>query len=138
MRNSRVVLSVAWTLIGPVAFATLGLGNTGCDTLRARARAQKGVEEYRDGNVKGAAQLFREAAEIDPTVPPIIINRGFTHLQLYQQNPRSKEGIEAANLAIVSFKQYMNMPGLKPEQRSPARDFLLQALLLTPPSPHPS
>lgn len=109
--------------------ATLALGQTGCDTLRARARAQKGVDEYRDGNVKGAAQLFREAAEIDPTVPPIIINRGFTHLQLYQQNPRSKEGMEAANLAIVSFKQYMNMPGLKPEQRQRARDYLLQTFV---------
>jgi len=129
MRNSRVVVSVAQTMIGLVAVATLATGSTGCDTLRARARAQKGVDEYREGNVKAAAELFREAAEIDPTVPPIIINRGFTHLQLYQQSPRSKEGIEAANIAIASFKQYMDMPGLKPEQRQRARDYLLQTFV---------
>jgi tetratricopeptide (TPR) repeat protein len=129
MRNTRVVFSVARCLAWPVAFATLALGATGCDTLRARARAQKGVDEYRDGNVKAAAELFRQAAEIDPTVPPIIINRGFTHLQLYQQNPRSKEGIEAANIAVTSFKQYMDMPGLKPEQRQRARDYLLQTFV---------
>lgn len=125
MRNSRVFFSLAW----PAALAALALGSAGCDTLRARARAQKGVEKYRDGDIKGAAELFRQAADIDPTVPPIMINRGFTHLQLYQQNPRSKEGAEAANLAIVSFKQYMNMPGLKPEQQQRARDYLLQTFV---------
>ena len=149
MRNTRVVFSVAWSAIRAGTWsaawsaarrgvsygaclgilATLFCGASGCDTLRARARAQKGVDEYREGNIKGAAELFREAAEIDPTVPPILINRGFTHLQLYQQNPRSKEGIAAANLAIESFKQYMQMPGLKPEQRQRARDYLLQTFV---------
>jgi tetratricopeptide (TPR) repeat protein len=109
--------------------AGLALGQVSCDTLRARARAQKGVEKYRDGDIKGAADLFRQAADIDPTVPPIILNRGFTHLQLYQQNPRSKEGAEAAELAIKSFKQYMEMPDLKPEQRQRARDYLLQTFV---------
>jgi tetratricopeptide (TPR) repeat protein len=129
MRKSRDVFSIAWSLVWPVVFTSTVLGVAGCDTLRARARAQKGVDEYREGNIKGAAELFREAAAIDPTVPPIIINRGFTHLQLYQQNPRSKEGIEAADLAIASFKQYMGMPGLKPEQRQRARDYLLQTFV---------
>lgn len=133
MLNSRGIASVARPLvrhaIWPVAVASLAFGTIGCDTLRARARAQKGVDEYREGNIKVAAKLFREAAEIDPTVPPIIINRGFTHLQLYQQDPRSKEGIEAANIAIASFKQYMGMPGLKPEQQQRARDYLLQTFV---------
>ena len=110
--------------IFPLALAalTLGsaLGSTGCDTLRARARAQKGVDKYRNGDIKGAAQLFTEAAAIDPTVPPIIINRGYTHLALYQQFARTKEGQEAANIAVASFKQYMNMPDLKPDQRQTA------------------
>lgn len=119
--------------IFPLALAALTLGSafgsTGCDTLRARARAQKGVEKYRNGDIKAAAQLFSEAAEIDPTVPPIIINRGFTHLALYQQYARSKEGQDAANIAVASFRQYMTMPGLKPDQRQRARDYLLQTFV---------
>lgn len=111
------------------ALAALTLGSAGCDTLKARARAQKGVEKYRDGDIKGAAQLFNEAAAIDPTFPPIIINRGFTHLALYQQFARSKEGQEAANIAVQSFRQYMDMPDLKPEQRQRARDYLLQTFV---------
>lgn len=114
-----------------LAALTLGsaFGSTGCDTLRARARAQKGVDKYRNGDIKGAAQLFTEAAAIDPTVPPIIINRGYTHLALYQQYARTKEGQEAANIAVASFKQYMNMPDLKPDQRQRARDYLLQTFV---------
>lgn len=119
--------------IFPLALAALTLGSafgsTGCDTLRARARAQKGVDKYRNGDIKGAAQLFTEAAAIDPTVPPIIINRGYTHLALYQQFARTKEGQEAANIAVASFKQYMNMPDLKPDQRQRARDYLLQTFV---------
>jgi tetratricopeptide (TPR) repeat protein len=113
----------------PLALAALTLGSAGCDTLRARARAQKGVEKYHNGDIKGAAQLFNEAAQIDPTVPAIIINRGFTHLALYQLYARSKEGQEAANIAVQSFKQYMTMPDLKPEQRQRARDYLLQTFV---------
>lgn len=129
MGVQRVLGSVAWRLAWPVAVAGLALGQVSCDTLRARARAQKGVEKYRDGDIKAAAELFRQAADIDPTVPPIILNRGFTHLQLYQQNPRSKEGADAAELAIKSFKQYMEMPDLKPEQKQRARDYLLQTFV---------
>lgn len=135
MSTSRVGFAVARrtagraTLSALVAITALATGSTGCDTLRARARAQKGVEKYRDGDIKGAATLFREAAEIDPTVPPIILNRGFTHLQLYQQNPRSKEGVEAANIAIASFKEYMKLPELTPEQLERARDYLLQTFV---------
>ena len=121
MSTSRTLFSLA--LVALVA------SSTGCDTLRARARAQKGVEKYRDGDIAEAARLFREAAEIDPTVPPIIINRGFTHLALYQLNPRSKDGQEAANIAVQSFRQYMDMPKLKPEQRQRARDYLLQTFV---------
>lgn len=121
MSTSRTFFSLA--LVALVAFST------GCDTLRARARAQKGVEKYRDGDIVEAARLFREAAEMDPTVPPILINRGFTHLALYQQNPRSKEGQEAANIAVESFRKYMDLPKIKPEQKQRARDYLLQTFV---------
>lgn len=113
----------------PLALAALSLGTSGCDTLKARARAQQGVEKYRDGDIKEAARLFREAAEIDPTVPPILINRGFTHLALYQQNPRSQEGKEAADLAVRSFREYMALPDIKSDQRQRARDYLLQTFV---------
>jgi tetratricopeptide (TPR) repeat protein len=113
----------------PLALAALSLGTSGCDTLKARARAQQGVEKYRDGDIKEAARLFREAAEIDPTVPPILINRGYTHLALYQQNPRSKEGQEAADLAVKSFRDYMALPTIKSDQRQRARDYLLQTFV---------
>src|SRR5438105_376543 len=71
----------------------------GCDTLKARAIAQDGVEKYKDGEVKSAAELFDKAASIDPTVPAIQINRGFCWLTYFQQNPKGKEGQEAAQKA---------------------------------------
>ena len=96
MGIQRVLGSVAWRLV-------LACGgrrpSTGPGELRYAASAStgaKGVEKYRDGDIKAAAELFKQAAEIDSTVAPIILNRGFTHLQLYQQNPRGKEGAEAA------------------------------------------
>lgn len=98
-----------------------------CDTLRARAKAQDGAEMYRNGDIKKAAELFEEAAKIDPTVPPIQIDRGFTNLSLYQLSPRSKEGQEAASRAIDAFKIYMKMP-VKPEQKQKARDYLIETL----------
>lgn len=98
-----------------------------CDTLKARSLAQDGVNRYRDGDIKGAAELFEKAAKLEPDMPIIQINRGYTHMSLYQLSPKSKGGMEAASVAIESFKKYMAMP-IKPEQRQKAREYLLQTL----------
>ena len=60
MSTSRTLFSLA--LVALVA------STTGCDTPRARARAQKGVEKYRDGDIAEAAK-------------PV----SYTHLDVYKR-----------------------------------------------------
>lgn len=107
------------------AMASLALFASGCDTLKARSLAQDGVDKYRNGDVKGAADLFEQAARIEPDMPVIQINRGYTHLALFQLSPKSKEGAAAATTAVDAFKRYLNLK-VSAEQRSKARDYLLQ------------
>ncbi len=106
-----------------MVFAVMYWG--GCDTLKARSIAQDAVEKYRNGDIKGAADLFNQAAALEPRMPIIQINRGFTNLSLYQLNPKTAEGQQAASIAVDAFKKYMTLK-VKPEQRQRARDYLLQ------------
>ncbi|MCS6912280.1 MAG: hypothetical protein NZ890_03480 [Myxococcota bacterium] len=96
-----------------------------CETLKARSMAQDGVDKYRNGDIKGAAELFEKAARLEPNMPVIQLNRGYTHLSLFQLSPKSKEGMEAATVAIDAFKTYLKL-NITPEQRQKARDYLLQ------------
>lgn len=118
-------------LLGPVLFAGLACGvatsAAGCDSLRARARAQDGVKLYRAGEATKAAAAFEEAQRLDPTIPTIWLDLGFASLAVYQNAPRSPEGQNAATRTIAAFEQYLK---LRPNEER-TTSYLIQTFIDT-------
>jgi tetratricopeptide (TPR) repeat protein len=102
-------------------------GLLGCDTIRARSRAQDGVKAYREGNVEEAARAFEEAQKLDPGIPTVWLNLGFASLSVYQLAPKSPGGQIAGARAISAFEKYLELrPG---EERATA--YLVQTFVDT-------
>ncbi len=99
--------STQQTLACALALACQSLG--GCDSLKARSRAQEGVKLYRAGEVQKAAQAFEEAQQLDATIPTVWLDLGFASLAVYQNAPRSPEGQNAAARTIAAFEKYLSM-----------------------------
>lgn len=96
----------------------------GCDALTARMRAADGAAAYRGGKID-AAKLYGEAAQSAPRQPAIQLNLGFAELGIFQANPTSVAGQQAAKAAIAAFEQYLTLvPG---EER--ARSYLIQTFI---------
>jgi len=112
------------------AFVVLGafaVGSSGCDTIRARSRAQDGVRAYREGDVIAAAKSFEEAQKLDPTIPTVWLDLGFASLSVYQLAPHSPSGSIAGARAISAFERYLALrPG---EERATA--YLVQTFVDT-------
>ena len=100
---------------------------SGCDTIRARSRAQDGVKLYRDGQVVEAAAKFEEAQKLDPSIPTIWLNLGFASLAVYQAANQSVGGQVAAARAIFAFERYLE---LKPAEER-AKSYLVQTFVDT-------
>ena len=101
---SRFTSSLLFVVFG----SALAL-SAGCDSLRARSRAQEGVKLYRAGEVQKAAQAFEEAQQLDATIPTVWLDLGFASLAVYQNAPRSPEGQNAAARTIAAFEKYLTM-----------------------------
>lgn len=114
--------AATWSAMGAVA-----VGATGCDTIRARSRAQDGVKLYRDGDVTGAAAKFEEAQKLDPTVPTIWLNLGFADLAVFQASTHALGGQIAAKRAITAFEEYLK---LRPNEER-AQSYLIQTFVDT-------
>jgi tetratricopeptide (TPR) repeat protein len=110
-----------------VLWAPLLLGAAGCDSLKARMQAQKAVELYHRGLIQEAAKEFESAERLDPYIPTIQLDLGFAQLAVYQANPRSQEGAEAAAKAITAFERYLS---LRPDEDR-ARSYLVQTFVDT-------
>lgn len=108
-----------------LALALLSLG--GCDTLRARKRAQDGVKLYRDGKVVEAAAKFEQAQKLDPNIPTVWLNLGFASLAVFQSSPRTPGGQIAAARAISAFERYLV---LRPDEER-AKSYLVQTFVDT-------
>jgi tetratricopeptide (TPR) repeat protein len=113
-----------WRLI---ALALLLGGVGGCDTIRARSRAQDGVRLYRNGEVHAAAAKFEEAQKLDPKIPTVWLNLGFASLAVYQVAPHSPGGQIAAARAIAAFQRYL---ALRPDEER-AKAYLVQTFVDT-------
>ncbi len=112
---------------GSILVVGLVLFGAGCDTIRARSRAQDGVKLYRDGDVVPAAAKFEEAQRLDPTIPTIWLDLGFASLAVYQATPHSPGGQIAAQRAIAAFEKYLTM---RPDEER-AKSYLVQTFVDT-------
>jgi tetratricopeptide (TPR) repeat protein len=95
-----------------VAVLILAACTTGCDTLKARAVASDAAKLYKDGKVEEAVAKYETASKLDPGIATIQLNLGFANLAIYQNNPKGKEGDDAANKAVSAFEAYLKLkPG---------------------------
>ena len=107
MRRPRIIP-------GALAVSAFGflVGVSGCDTIKARSRAQDGVALYKEGKPVEAAAKFEEAQALDATVPTIWLDLGFADLAAYQLAIGMPAGNAAASRAIFAFEKYLEMrPG---------------------------
>jgi tetratricopeptide (TPR) repeat protein len=95
-----------------VALLLVGACTMGCDTLKARQVASDAAKLYKDGKVEEAIAKYEEASKLDPNIATIQLNLGFANLAAYQNNPKGKEGDDAANKAVSAFEAYLKLkPG---------------------------
>ncbi|HEY2746753.1 MAG TPA: tetratricopeptide repeat protein [Polyangia bacterium] len=99
----------------------------GCDTLKARMVASDAAKLYKDGKVEEAIVKYEDSAKLDPQIATVQLNLGFANLALYQNNPKGKEGDDAANKAVSAFESYIK---LKPNDDR-GRQFLVQTFVDT-------
>jgi tetratricopeptide (TPR) repeat protein len=105
----------------------VALGNTGCNSLKARMTAGKAANLFHEGKIEEAIATYEEAAAFDPDIATIQLNLGFANLAVYQQSPKSKTGDEAANKAVTAFEHYLK---LKPNDER-GREYLVQTFVDT-------
>jgi tetratricopeptide (TPR) repeat protein len=102
-------------------------GSTGCNSLKARMIAGDAANLYHEGKLEEAIAKYEEAASFDANIATIELNLGFANLALYQQNPKSKTGENAANKAVTAFEGYLR---LKPNDER-GRQYLVQTFVDT-------
>lgn len=82
---------------------------------------------YHQGKLEEAIAKYEEAAKIDPNIATIQLNLGFANQMVYQANPKTKEGDEAANKAVQAFENYVR---LKPNDER-GKEYLIQTFVDT-------
>jgi tetratricopeptide (TPR) repeat protein len=102
-------------------------GSTGCDSLKARMAAGDAAKLFHDGRLEDAIAKYEWAGQTDPNIDTIQLNLGFANLALYQQNPKSTAGENAANKAVAAFEAFLK---LKPNDER-ATQYLVQTFVDT-------
>jgi tetratricopeptide (TPR) repeat protein len=110
-----------------VGVLLLAAGTTGCDTLKARKVASEAADLYHEGKIEESIAKYEDAAKLDPNIATIQLNLGFANLAVYQNNPKGKEGDDAANKAVTAFENYLK---LKPGDER-GREYLVQTFVDT-------
>ena len=105
----------------------LSVGGSGCDTLRARHRANLGAALYKKGDFQGASYKYEQAAALDPSLDAVYLDLAFTYLQLYTQSPKSREGNRYGGLAVREFEAFLER---RPSDDK-ARNYLVQTFVDT-------
>jgi tetratricopeptide (TPR) repeat protein len=93
LRNSRTILAVG-TLSALVLFAS------GCDKLKARDNINSGTAAFKAGNFAAAADHFKTAVDLDPTIPNIRIYLATAYIQQYIPGTETEENKKYAQAAI--------------------------------------
>ena len=96
-----------------------------CDTLKARHAANEAASLYKDGNLPSAASKYEEARQLDPAIPTIHLNLGFTYLALYEAAPKGPDGARWGGRAVEEFEKYI---ALRPDDPR-GRQYLIQTFV---------
>jgi tetratricopeptide (TPR) repeat protein len=101
-------------LLALVMVALLG----GCDRLRARGAVREGTEAYRAGDYGRAAERFRAAVKLEPSLATAHYNLGLTALAAFSAAPRGAERDRAAAEAIAALQRYAGLRPADPRPRT--------------------
>jgi len=93
MRQARLVLATG-ALVAMVVFAT------GCDKLKARDHINTGTAAFKAGNFSAAADNFKMAVDLDPSIPNIRIYLATAYIQQYIPGTETEENKKYAQAAI--------------------------------------
>src|SRR6266545_4548049 len=82
----------------------------GCEKLEARQRASEAAAAYKKGTLRKAAETYEEAAKLDPSIPEVQLNLGYTYLSLLMEEPvGSKDRDAFGERAVAAFKRYIEL-----------------------------
>lgn len=88
----------------------------GCDRLRARQAVREGTSAYRAGDFRVAAERFRAASRLEPSLATAHLNLGMAALALFAAAPRGATRDGSAQEAIAALQRYS---GLRPGDPRP-------------------
>lgn len=101
MRQVRLVLA-AGALVAMVVFAT------GCDKLKARDHINSGTAAFKAGNFSAAADNFKTAVDLDPSIPNIRIYLATAYIQQYIPGTETEENKKYAQAAIDELNKTLS------------------------------
>jgi len=93
-----------------LAFAVVcvcALAATGCNKLRARDRLNKGVAAYKGGFYDEAAEYFKEAKELDPTLMNARLYLATAYQSEYVPGAPSPENVRKGEEAVAEYKDIL-------------------------------
>src|SRR5436309_3026292 len=100
LRNTRTFAAVG-------ALASIALLTTGCDKLKARDNINGGTAAFKAGNFAAAADHFKTAVALDPTIPNIRIYLATAYIQQYIPGTETAENKKYADAAIAELNKQL-------------------------------
>jgi tetratricopeptide (TPR) repeat protein len=82
------------------ALVALGLLTSGCDKLKARDNINSGTAAFKSGDFAAAADHFKTAVELDPTIPNVRIYLATAYIQQYVPGTETMENKKYAQAAM--------------------------------------
>jgi tetratricopeptide (TPR) repeat protein len=95
------------TLAVAGAIAALALFTSGCDKLKARDNINGGTAAFKAGNFAAAADHFKTAVALDPTIPNIRIYLATAYIQQYIPGTETPENKKYADAAIEELNKQL-------------------------------
>ena len=98
MRHIRLCLSAG-------LLAAVVLAASGCDKLKARDNINSGTAAFKAGNFSAAADHFKTAVALDPSIPNIRIYLATAYIQQYIPGTETEENKKYAQAAIDELQK---------------------------------
>src|SRR5436190_19439513 len=89
------------------AVAAFALMTSGCDKLKARDNINGGTAAFKAGNFAAAADHFKTAVALDPTIPNIRIYLATAYIQQYIPGTETAENKKYADAAIEELNKQL-------------------------------
>jgi len=102
VRNARTFAAVS-------ALAAIALIASGCNKLKARDNINGGTAAFKAGNFAAAADHFKTAVALDPTIPNIRIYLATAYIQQYIPGTETAENKKYADAAIEELNKQLEL-----------------------------